>query len=135
MINDESANGFGETETNQITFDARQGRAKLLLLWLFQLSQAQSNNDYNGWLKSLKSLYYLCFAYVKNDVAENVKEEMVKTEKILQYYNQKKYVTDQMLINSLDKLTELSLMAYKDQFMQTTSKEGGAFDASKFDGD
>jgi hypothetical protein len=40
-----------------------------------------------------------------------------------------------MLTNSLDKLTELSLMAYKDQFMQTTNKEGGAFDASKFDGD
>ena len=50
-------------------------------------------------------------------------------------YNNNRKISDSIIMNSLDEATEKLMLVFKDQFMQTTSEEGGEFDPTKFDGD
>ena len=126
---------FEEQARQQITFDARQGRTKLLLFWLGNLSIAQGEHNYNTWLNCLKSLYYICFAFVKEAEAKEVKALIVRCENKLKMYNNKRNISDSIIMSSLDEATEKLMLVFKDQFMQTTSEESGEFDPTKFDGD
>ena len=121
-------------EGQNISFDARQGRVKLLLYWLTQLSVAQANAEHSKWVQSLNSLHTLCMAYVPEDERKKVREAIRSAENMVALYSKNK-ISQTLLIKSLEKANEECLIIYKDQFMTTTSKEEGEFDPTKFDGD
>ena len=104
----------------QITFDARQGRTKLLLYWLGELTLAQAQNNYVGWVNSLKSLYYMCFSFVEKKDAISVKLAINKAEVVVNLHNSKRKISDSIIRKELDLATELALTKFKDQFMQTS---------------
>lgn len=97
------------------------------------MSQAQQN--YMGWLNSLKGLYYICFPYVKEKEALEVKNLISKAENQVSLYIRKVKISSDVVVKSLDVATEKALIVFKDQFMQTSNKDDGGFDPSKFDGD
>lgn len=115
-----------EGESSQkISYDGRQQRSKLLVNWLAMLNMAQTQNDYMLWIKSLRSIYFICFAYVKTDQAKEVKNSILKTEKLLRLYTKRNSLNETVIIDSLNESTEVSIKNFKDQFMQTSSSDAG----------
>lgn len=122
-------------EVQQISFDGRQGRAKLLIYWLSELSFAQAGGDYNKWLQCLNSLHTLCMAYVDEVKRVSVKKDIKSADTLVGLYVKSQKVKREYVVLSLEKATSSVLLTYKDQFMTTTSAEEGDFDPTKFDGD
>ena len=129
MLPNEETNEEPETTNNSggsIPFDARQGRSKLLLNLTIAVLNSYNTNDYGNQLKGLRSIHYLCFAYVQSNDSEKVKAALNE----LSAYINNKHVPREFIINKLDELMELIFSTYKDQFMQLMAKTDDEYDPS-----
>lgn len=109
------------------SYDARQGRSKLLLDCLNKLLYCQQTDEYNMWLKYLRNIYYICSPY-KIDSDQKIKKEIEHTTKLINiYYSQIGMLNSNIVFKKLNDLTEIVLITYKDQFMITTDESNDEF--------
>lgn len=118
-----------ERDNSNITFDSRMGRTKVLTLLLANLTDAQFSDDPRRWFKCLRGLYYICAPYVSSKEAQRVKESIKEVENRLNLGNS--LGNSKLVVDSLDKATEITLTAFKDQFLLTNKEDEGEFDPSE----
>lgn len=116
-----------EDKASGISWDARQGRSKLLMNILVNAINASTVHDYRNWLKSLIGIHWLCFPYIKKSEAEKVKAEIETCENWVNVRGNHDYI----LKVKLTELTELIMSTYKSQFMQVHEEESLEFDPKK----
>ena len=116
-----------DEKNSMISWDARQGRSKLLLNILTITLNYRQMEDYNNWLKSLQNLHWLCFSYVKKSDSEKVK---TKIAEIFHHIQQGRY-NNALVKHRLCELTELILYTYRNQFMQVQVEDESDFNPEK----
>ena len=117
-----------------VSFDARQGRTKILLVWLNELLAAQAENNYNKWLKCLYSIYYACQPYVKEKDAATIKKLLLEAEEGVNTFSTNTSRVDYRFAKKkLDNLTEQSLRTFRDQFMTMNSEEDDEWNPDDFE--
>jgi hypothetical protein len=115
MTTDQPYEDLNEDNSTGISWDARQGRSKVLLnLLIAAINQANTDN-YSAWLRSLKAIHWLCSPYVKATESDKIRAKLVS---INHWLNQKG--TSRMIIScKLDELMEDVMTVYRNQFMQS----------------
>lgn len=97
-----------------VNYDARVGRTFIISNTIAAILNSHQENNYHSWLKHLKNLYWICSPYIKNEQAQELKALLARAQS---YLSSK--VPQQELYNLFDRLTELSILYYKDQLQKS----------------
>jgi hypothetical protein len=104
--------------TSNISWDARQGRSKLLLNLLIMVINSSNSDDYSSWIRGLRSIHWICFPYVKKQEADKIKESIEECENWIC----QKGISQIIPRQKLNELMESIMFTYRNQFMQTTEE-------------
>lgn len=108
-----------------IAWDARQGRSKLLLNLLTAALNSYSVGDYGTWIRSLRSIHWVCFPYVNENKSKPVKEQLDVVDNNIRL----KGFNPETMRNQMYDLMEKLMGAYKNQFMQVQEDDDKPFNA------
>ena len=118
----------GDFGGSGVSFDARQGRTKIMLYWLYELTMAQAQEDIKKWMKCLRSLYIVCSPFIKRDKAAELRKEIKNVNNNIKLcLNRSINIDVAIAVDGLEDLTDKMLLYFKDQFMKTEDTESEEF--------